>query len=197
MNRFVDHHRQSIAFSYACFDRLLINGILQPLQSGGNVRRCFAQRQTPVTKKPLIGLSSQYHHWLAQQAATWGIDIVPVDHDHDGRREELVRPYFQRPPGPHGLAVILRSREPERIAVRYPSRGNWVEVERRWVSLYYFYLRDPQCGPLFLRVCPYFPFNLRAWLNGQDWLARRLAAEGIGFRKIDNAFVSCDDPRRL
>lgn len=195
MNRFVEHHRHSIAFGYSCFDRIILNGIIQPLQNGWNVKRFFEERDVTVDKKALVGISTQYHHWLAQQAAAWGIDIVTVD--KDVRREDLVKPYFERVPGPHGLAVMLRCREPERIAVCYPKRGNWVDLDRRWVDLYYFYLQDPQCGRMFLRVCPYFPFNIRLWMNGHDWLAARLTAEGIRFRKSDNAFLACDDPERL
>jgi hypothetical protein len=32
---------------------------------------------------------------------------------------------------------------------------------------------------MFLRICPYFPFNARICLNGHEWLACRLRAEGI------------------
>jgi len=34
-------------------------------------------------------------------------------------------------------------------------------------------------GRMFLRVCPYFPFNSRICINGHEWLACRLRAEGI------------------
>ena len=32
MNRFVEHHRESIQFEYSCFDRILLNAVVQPLQ---------------------------------------------------------------------------------------------------------------------------------------------------------------------
>jgi hypothetical protein len=32
MNAFVEHHRESIRFQYSCFDRILFNAIIQPLQ---------------------------------------------------------------------------------------------------------------------------------------------------------------------
>jgi hypothetical protein len=50
---------------------------------------------------------------------------------------------------------------------------------------------------MFLRICPYFPFNARICVNQHEWLARRLQAEGISFRKTANAFVQCADPERL
>ena len=98
-----------------------------------------------------------------------------------------------------GIAVILKSRENARIAVSYPttSGGNRIEVYTRFVWQYYFYLRDQDWGRMFLRICPYFPFNARVCVNQHEWLARRLQEEGVFFRKAANAFVQCSDPDRL
>jgi hypothetical protein len=32
MNAFCEHHRDSIRFGYHCFDRILLNGLIQPFQ---------------------------------------------------------------------------------------------------------------------------------------------------------------------
>ncbi len=32
MNTFYDHHQDSIRFNYRCFDRILLNGLIQPFQ---------------------------------------------------------------------------------------------------------------------------------------------------------------------
>jgi hypothetical protein len=32
MNAFYEHHRDSIRFGYRCFDRILLNGLIQPFQ---------------------------------------------------------------------------------------------------------------------------------------------------------------------
>ena len=32
MNAFFEHHKSSIEFGYRCFDRLLLNGLIQPFQ---------------------------------------------------------------------------------------------------------------------------------------------------------------------
>jgi hypothetical protein len=32
MNAFVGHHKNNIQFGYRCFDRLLLNGLIQPFQ---------------------------------------------------------------------------------------------------------------------------------------------------------------------
>ena len=32
MNAFYEHHKNSIRFQYRCFDRILLNGLIQPFQ---------------------------------------------------------------------------------------------------------------------------------------------------------------------
>ena len=32
MNTFYEHHKSSIKFGYRCFDRILLNGLIQPFQ---------------------------------------------------------------------------------------------------------------------------------------------------------------------
>jgi hypothetical protein len=50
---------------------------------------------------------------------------------------------------------------------------------------------------MFLRICPYFPFNARICLNSHEWLACRLRQDGIAFEQCGNAFRTCADPARL
>lgn len=61
---------------------------------------------------------------------------------------------------------------------------------------YYFYLRDPDFGRMHVRLQTWFPFNVHIGINGREWLARQLDAEGIGYRRRDNTFVAVDDITR-
>src|SRR5262249_55074588 len=76
-------------------------------------------------------------------------------------------------------------------------QGNRIESAWRFIYLYYFYLQDAALGRLFIRLCPYFPFNIQVYVNGHEWLARQLIAAGISFRKDENAFLACAAPERL
>ena len=58
---------------------------------------------------------------------------------------------------------------------------------------YYFYFLDDELGLIYLRAPTWAPFRLQFYCNGHSWLARRLAAEGIGFTAADNAFVRIDN----
>ena len=59
MNPFVEHHQRSIRFQYSCFDRMLLNAVVQPMQQPamvvGFLDKC---RQVPsITKAYFRGVS--------------------------------------------------------------------------------------------------------------------------------------------
>jgi len=199
VNPFVEHHQQSIRFQYSCFDRMLLNAVVQPMQQPamivGFLDKC---RQVPsITKAYFRQVSEDYHRFVARLAASHHVPIV--EPPKGVRREEWVEPFYQRFGSRFGIVVILKSRENARIAVSYPTPngGNRIEVCTRFVWQYYFYLRDQDWGRMFLRICPYFPFNARVCVNQHEWLARQLQHESVFFRKAANAFVQCSDADRL
>jgi hypothetical protein len=197
MNRFLDHHRDAIAFDYSCFDRMILNGAIVPFlhtKRAGTIR-WFLQTHRQLGKlsrAAFAKISRDYHRWVEQHAQQAGLAIVAKDHAH----EAIVEAAFQQLGERTGVAVILKAREAERIAWHY-AKTDSIALGRRHVDLYYFYLNDPQCGRMYLRICPYFPFHINVWLNGHNWLACQLRREGIAFDRRDNLFVACDQPQRL
>ena len=199
MNLFLQHHHESIRFHYSCFDRILINVVVQLLQIPVNVVCFFRdQRQQAVDRSLLGGVARQYHQWVQQYAAQHQIDIVrPEDFDEE-RRENWTDGYFQNRPEPFGVGVILKSRESARIAIAGRDKVKpHIDLKSRFVEQYYFYLNDREFGRAFFRICPYFPHNSRLCINGHEWLARQLAKERIAFTQCGNAFVDCAKPQRL
>jgi hypothetical protein len=63
-----------------------------------------------------------------------------------------------------------------------------------YVNHYYFYVDDEDFGPLFLKVCSYAPRGIKLCLNGHEWAKRQLDKRGIGYKALDNGFLSCDEP---
>jgi hypothetical protein len=60
MNSFYEHHKDSIRFGYRCFDRILLNGLIQPFQQAERVVGLFGSyRQVyPVSREVLRGVPS-------------------------------------------------------------------------------------------------------------------------------------------
>jgi hypothetical protein len=65
------------------------------------------------------------------------------------------------------------------------------------VTSYYFYLWDDEFGPAFIKVCAYFPYPAKIWVNGHEWAKRQASREGIGYRELSDGFAATDDPAGL
>jgi len=198
MNTFYEHHQHSIRFGYRCFDRILLNGVIQPFQRPERVVGFFGtyRNQYPVSRDLLRSIAEQFHNWVKSRAAKRNIPILDAP---AGRRDEFVEPYFRRAQ-PNQVVVILKAREPARIltAIGKQKDNRWhLQLVQRWVLQYNFYVQDRNWGRIFVRICPYFPFSARLCLNQHHWLARRLREEGIDFQQTTNAFLRCSHPQRL
>jgi hypothetical protein len=197
MNAFIEHHQPSVRFDYACFDRILLNGVIQVLQNPACVVGFLKEKRQAARVTPAYfrAISTDYHHFVQAFAEQRHVEILMPP--KGVRREQWVEPFYQQLHGQNGVAVILKARENARVAVSFPRQGDHVELLNRFVQQYYFYLRDQDFGRMFLRICPYFPFSARICLNGHEWLACRLREEGLAFEQCANAFRTCANPARL
>ena len=196
MNAFVEHHQDSIRFRYRCFDRILLHGCIQSFLDGARAQGFFwaCRHIYPVTRDLLRGIARDYHGWVKNRAQKWKVEIV--DDIQQDRRDTFVKPHFQRAQ-PDEVVVILKAREPAGImvAIGDKNKNKWhLEVKHRWVDQYNFYLQDARWGPMFVRVCPYFPFSVRICVNQHYWLAQHLTEAGVRFTQTQNAFRRCQDP---
>lgn len=71
------------------------------------------------------------------------------------------------------------------------------EKADRRVSVYYFYVWDDDFGPGFIKLCTYFPYPAKVWVNGHEWAKQQATKAGIDFTSLANGFASCEDPARL
>ena len=75
-------------------------------------------------------------------------------------------------------------------------RFSYAKADRR-VTAYYFYLVDEAFGAAFVKICAYFPYPVKIWLNGHEYAKRAATAAGIAFTELDNGFASTNDPAAL
>ena len=203
MNAFYEHHKDSIQFGYRCFDRILLNGLIQPFQQPERVLGFFNYYRDGkrVTHKALTDIADQFQYWLKNRSQKWGAPIVedPGGEDDESRRDRFMDAYFEDAK-PDQIVAILKAREPARILVAVGKKDDdspFLDYKQRWVNQFNFYLNDAHWGRMFVRICPYFPFSARVCLNQHHWLAIRMREQDIDFQQCKNAFLKCGDPRRL
>jgi hypothetical protein len=198
MNAFYEHHEHSIRASYRCFDRILLNGLIQPFQQPERVVGFFSfyRDQFPVSRKVLTDIADQFSNWVKNRSQKWDAPILDAP---AGRRDEFVEPYFKNAK-PDQVVAIVKGREPARImtAIGTSKENRWhLQMAQRWVIQYNFYVNDSRWGRMFVRMCPYLPFSARVCLNQHHWLANRLREENVDFGKSSNAFLKCGNFERL
>jgi hypothetical protein len=114
-------------------------------------------------------------------------------------------PYLQAAAtaGRPGVVAVGIAQEFQRVFTGYDRATKpgavcygFAKADRR-VSVYYFYLWDTEFGPAFIKVCTYFPYPMKIWVNGHEWAKRQCEQAGIGFTALSNGFASSDNADRL
>ena len=196
MNSFYEHHRDSIRL-YRCFDRILLNGLIQPFQQPERVIGFFdAYRHLyPVSRGTLHGIADRFQQWLKQWSERRN---VPVLEAPKGRRDEFVEPYFKGAK-PDEVVAVLKAPEPARIMIAIGDRAanRWhLQFAERWVVQFNFYVNDERWGRMSVRMS--HTCLLGAGLPQPGSLAaNRMREEGIDFQQCSNAFIRCAEPERL
>jgi hypothetical protein len=189
-----------------CLDRIYLNGSVPMLQVGGQVITFLHGHLGMKIASPAVleQIGTRFRQAVARFAEN--NDIPMVKFKKGIRKVDVMRPL---------LARAARSGRPQVVAVGWaqefqhvwearkrvtdparPPQFSFAMAERR-VTCYYFYVWDERWGPGFIKVCAYFPYPVKVWLNGHEHSKRAAARAGIGFAELSNGFARCDDPDGL
>jgi hypothetical protein len=200
-----------VALEVECVDRLYLNAYVPGLRVGGQVVRFLSGHLgNPVPSPALFArIGNRFCREVRAFAAAQGIPILrlkkPDRGRWDDRKLDHVRPYLERAEreGRFGVVAIVAAQEFQwvfgaRNRSDTPGVANFefTKQERR-VGVYYFYVYDREFGPGFIKICTYFPYPGKVWLNGHQWAKRQGEREGIASTSLENGFASCGDPGRL
>ena len=76
------------------------------------------------------------------------------------------------------------------FSFRFQKGGPFVQSARRKCLHLYFYFMDRDFGLIHVRIQTWFPMQIQIYLNGHEWLARKLSANHLRYTKHDNVFYS-------
>jgi len=124
----------------------------------------------------------------------------------DDRKIDVMRPHLDRAArtgrsqvAAVGVAqefqVVWTARRRDTDPARPPQRS-FTKQQRR-VTVFYVYVWDDDSGPAVIKVCSWFPYPVKVWVNGHEWAKRQAAKAGIGFAELSSGFASADDPAAL
>jgi hypothetical protein len=200
-----------VALEVECVDRLLLNAYVPNLQVGGQVVRFISGHLgKPIASAAVLGrIGNRFRRDVRRYVDDQRIPVLrlktPDRSRWDDRKLDHVRPYLEAAERErrYGVVAIVASQEFQwvfsaRNRAKRPG-AVWFEFfrERRRVGVYYFYILDPDFGPGFIKICTYFPYPARVWLNGHEWSRRQADHAGIEYRALSNGFARCPEPERL
>ena len=188
-----------------CPDRIYLSGYVPLLQVGGQVVRFLKDHLGNPVPSPAVmeKIGDRFRAAVASFAKANAIAVVRFT--RADRKIDVMQPYVaaQAATGISGVAAIGVAQEfaPVFTATRRPSPNDipWFDFVRtqRRVTCYYFYLWDADFGPAFIKICAYFPYPMKIWVNAHEWAKRQAVAAGIAFTELSNGFASCEDPAAL
>jgi hypothetical protein len=208
INEVLDGH---VALDVVCVDRLYLNAYVPRLQVGGQVDRfCREHLGMPISSPAVIEkIGNRFRRDVDAYAKAHGIPVLhlkkPDRSRFDDRKLDHVRPYLDRAERARrwGVVAIVAAQEFQWVFTATKKSGaqggvlfSWAKTERR-VSCYYFYVMDREFGPGFIKICTYFPYPAKIWLNGHEWAKRQARRARIEFTELANGFAACGRPERL
>jgi hypothetical protein len=192
-----ERYRERLAGVLSCYDRIIVTGTLPGACYAQGMTAFLSARQIRIFDYPRFAepLRDRVRDRAAELARAAGVTIEHIAKSHI-RKEDIVARVLSRRGDHPGLVHIISAMEAcdsykpwhdkrtDRTFLR-PNSGKCLH--------YYFYFIDAELGLIYLRVPTWCPFRLQFYCNGHSWLARQLAAAGIGFTLADNAFVRIGD----
>ena len=202
VNDVLDGH---VGLDVECLDRIYLNGYVPNLQVGGQVVSFMTPHLGYPIPSPAImeKIGTAFRKAVASFADRQHIPVVRFG--KDDRKIDVMRPYLARQAatGRSGVAAIGIAQEFQNVFAATQRTGHngipwfsFTKADRR-VTCFYFYVWDTDFGPAFVKVCAYFPYPIKVWLNGHEWAKRQATQAGIGFTELSNGFATATDPAAL
>jgi len=193
MQKFFEKHQQKITGTISIFDRIIFKGYL-PFGYPDAMEK-FLYRNGLLIKdfKPFAKENSVI---IKQSAMDYARRMGrPYQFlNEKTRKEELAHQIAEKDGIDEGLICVFAVVEQNpSFAMRYgENRPRLVSCRPRCLTVY-FYFMDRQFGFMHIRLQTWLPFMVQIYLNGHEWLARKMDDQKIAYEKLENAFLSIAD----
>jgi hypothetical protein len=179
-----------VTLEVECLDRVYLNGYVPNLQVGGQVVTFLTQHLgNPIPSPALFNPTGErFRAAVDRFAAANGVPVVRFDKDQ--RKAEVMRPYLEaaQAAGQPGVVAVGVAQEFQRVVSGSRRKTDkpgavcygFEKADRRVSCYYYFYVWDAEFGPGFVKICSYFPYPIKVWVNGHEWAKRQAAKQGVG-----------------
>ncbi|MCH7685676.1 MAG: hypothetical protein IH899_03170 [Planctomycetes bacterium] len=173
---------------YDCVDRIVLNGYVPYLQSGGGFRcwwRSAFGNDDDLDNAHLMRWAGRFARRVRTAARQQNIPIL--EKSPSDRMHQIVAELRPSDADFRGVFAISVHRAPNSVwdVVQYPAGGIPLQRKQPWVNHWAFHILDPDWGHMTIKICPHPPFAVQVALNGHESAAR----QAIPFVKEANCFT--------
>ena len=195
-----------VRLDISCLDRVYLNGYVAKLQTAGGVIYFFHDhRGKPIVSPALFEpIGEKFRKDIKDWAQANGVPVIRFGAGE--RKADVMAPYLDAAAG-SGRSQVAAIGCAQEFQLVWTARKRDTDPggcpqfsftkEQRRVSVFYVYIWDTTMGSGFIKICSYFPYPVKAWVNGHEWAKRQALTAGIGFAALSNGFASCADPAAL
>jgi hypothetical protein len=195
--------KDHVTLEIESIDRMYLNGYIAGLQTPALVAWFLRQyRGARFASSVLLDpISRTFESAIKEFIKTHGVAVYRFAKGE--RKDNVTQTFLKSFTGSEGVLYLGTAQE-KMTTIRTEKRVNpatgaafpWLVRATAVVKVYYWYLVDEDFGPLFIKFGSYFPYPVKVCLNGNEYLKRQLAKEGIVFTALDNGLLTCADPAR-
>ena len=197
MERFLSRHQKDVAGVLSGFDRMIFRGTLRSISyvNGMDIFLsahrillkdfgAFVQKQSARLKQHAEGYARRHRRpylYIASSSVS---------------KEQIAKGIMQRDGITKGLICVLACVEPcQTYAIRKDQASKKLKLipALRKCLHFYFYRIDHEFGFMHIRLQSWFPCSLQVYINGREWLARKMDKAGIAYERRENAFAQIAD----
>lgn len=200
MEQFLSKHANAVIGVLSGFDRLVFRGTLRMLAQRAGMMVYLRARQVLLKDfaRHAEACTAQLRDASEQLARRSNRPIQYVPSSATSK-EELARKIAAADGIKQGLICVLTAVEPclsyQIVRDRDAKRLRLEPRHRKCLHLYHYQIH-PMFGFMHARIQTWFPFSIQICLNGREWLARNMAAAGLGHIQRDNCFTWLEHPEQ-
>jgi len=191
--------KEHVVLELECIDRMYLNAYVPKLTSEGGIAafcRGYLGHRFASTKQA-VAMTQAFVKSIEAFLQREGLELIRFQKGQ--RKDDVLQQKLRRFKKPEGVIFVGVAQEKVRVPrttrKACPGGGTipWIIYSTARVNVYYFYCRDQDFGPFFLKFCSYFPYSAKLCLNGHEYLKCQLAQRGIAFQALDNGLLACAD----
>lgn len=191
--------RDHVVVELECIDRMYLNAYIPKLTTEGGIAGFFRGHlgHRFASTKDAGPMTDAFIRSIRDFIEDHDIPLVPFKKGQ--RKDDVFKKHLRSFKAQEGVVFVGVAQEkvrvPRTIRKSFGQGGTipWIAYTTAMVNVYYFYCKDKDFGPFFIKFCSYFPYTAKLCLNGHEYLKCQLTQRQIGFEALDNGLLSCAD----